>query len=127
MAQLEGSGGKQGSLRFFQGPDSIHWAHNCIRKNCGNDVFGLPGMSVHDTQAWSSEFNDEGYTRYFFNTYWEDLDASLPTLPEDCGYGWVLAADTFLERPFETQHERCYGGFRIGARSVRIYEAVLLK
>jgi glycogen operon protein len=61
------------------------------------------------------------------NTYWEDLDATLPALPEGSGYGWVLAADTFLEKPFEAPHDQCFGSFRIGARSVRIYEAILLK
>ena len=102
-------------------------------------------MSVHDTQAWRSDFCDyshyvgvlfagypgklsKNYPQAVFvavNTYWEDLDANLPALPEGCGYSWVLAADTNLERPFDTDRERCNGPFRIGARSVRIYETTI--
>ncbi len=132
---------------FFRNLISFRWEHNCIRKNCGNDALGLPGMSVHDTQVWNSDFCD--YSHYVgvcfagyqdkknredpkavflaVNTYWEDLDATLPALPEGSGYGWILAADTFLEKPFEAPHDQCFGSFRIGARSVRIYEAILLK
>ena len=59
------------------------------------------------------------------NSYWEDLDATLPALPEGSGYAWALVADTVLERPFDTMRERCGGSFRISARSVRIYETTL--
>ncbi len=130
---------------FFKTLIRFRKEHDCIRKNCGNDAFGLPGMSVHDTQAWRSDFCDyshyigicfagypgkfnKGYPQAVFiavNSYWEDLDANLPALPEGCGYSWALAADTNLERPFDTERERCHGPFRIKARSVRIYETTV--
>ena len=130
---------------FFKSLIRFRMEHDCIRKNCGNDAFGFPGMSVHDTDAYRSEFCDyshyvgirfAGYPGKFnknypqavfvaVNTYWEDLDATLPALPEGSGYTWALVADTYLERPFDTARERCNGSFRINARSVRIYETTL--
>ena len=130
---------------FFKFLIRFRMEHDCIRKNCGNDAFGFPGMSVHDTDAYRSDLCD--YSHYVgirfagypgklnrnhpqavfvaVNAYWEDLDATLPALPEGSGYTWALVADTYLERPFDTARERCGGSFRISARSVRIYETTL--
>ncbi|MBO4882260.1 MAG: glycogen debranching enzyme [Lachnospiraceae bacterium] len=130
---------------FFKSLIRFRNEHDCIRKNCGNDAFGFPGMSVHDTDAYRSDLCDyshyigirfAGYPGKFnknypqavfvaVNAYWEDLDATLPALPEGSGYTWALVADTYLERPFDTERERCSGSFRINARSVRIYETTL--
>ncbi len=130
---------------FFKALIRFRMEHDCIRKNCGNDAFGFPGMSVHDTDAYRCDFCDyshyvgirfagypgklsKNYPQAVFiavNAYWEDLDATLPALPEGSGYTWALVADTFLERPFDTARERCGGSFRINARSVRIYETTL--
>jgi glycogen operon protein len=130
---------------FFKSLIRFRMEHDCIRKNCGNDAFGFPGMSVHDTDAYRCDFCDyshyvgvrfagypgklsKNYPQAVFiavNAYWEDLDATLPALPEGSGYTWALVADTFLERPFDTARERCGGSFRINARSVRIYETTL--
>ena len=142
---MEGLEANRDLYDFFKTLIRFRKEHDCIRKNCGNDAFGLPGMSVHDTDAWRSDFCDyshyigvcfAGYPGKFnknypqavfiaVNTYWEDLDANLPALPEGCGYSWVLAADTCLERPFDVDRERCAGPFRIKARSVRIYETTI--
>ncbi len=130
---------------FFKSLIRFRMEHDCIRKNCGNDAFGFPGMSVHDTDAYRCDFCDyshyvgirfagypgklsKNYPQAVFiavNAYWEDLDATLPALPEGSGYTWALVADTYLERPFDTARERCGGSFRINARSVRIYETTL--
>ena len=130
---------------FFKSLIRFRNEHDCIRKNCGNDAFGFPGMSVHDTDAYRCDLCDyshyigirfAGYPGKFnrnypqavfvaVNAYWEDLDATLPALPEGSGYSWALVADTYLERPFDTARERCNGSFRINARSVRIYETTL--
>ena len=130
---------------FFKSLIRFRMEHDCIRKNCGNDAFGFPGMSVHDTDAYRCDFCDyshyvgirfagypgklsKNYPQAVFiavNAYWEDLDATLPALPEGSGYTWALVADTYLERPFDTARERCGGSFRISARSVRIYETTL--
>ncbi|MBO4610003.1 MAG: glycogen debranching enzyme [Lachnospiraceae bacterium] len=130
---------------FFKSLIRFRKEHDCIRKNCGNDAFGFPGMSVHDTDAYRCDLCDyshyigirfAGYPGKFnknypqavfiaVNAYWEDLDATLPALPEGSGYTWALVADTYLERPFDTARERCNGSFRINARSVRIYETTL--
>ncbi len=130
---------------FFKSLIRFRMEHDCIRKNCGNDAFGFTGMSVHDTDAYRCDFCDyshyvgvrfagypgkliKNYPQAVFiavNAYWEDLDATLPALPEGSGYTWALVADTYLERPFDTARERCGGSFRINARSVRIYETTL--
>ncbi len=130
---------------FFKSLIRFRKEHDCIRKNCGNDAFGFPGMSVHDTDAYRCDFCDyshyvgvrfAGYPGKFnrnypqavfvaVNAYWEDLDATLPALPEGSGYTWALVADTYLERPFDTGRERCGGSFRIAARSVKIFETTL--
>ena len=130
---------------FFKSLIRFRKEHDCIRKNCGNDAFGFPGMSVHDTDAYRCDLCDyshyigirfAGYPGKFnknypqavfiaVNAYWEDLDATLPALPDGSGYTWALVADTYLERPFDTARERCNGSFRINARSVRIYETTL--
>jgi len=130
---------------FFKSMIRFRMEHDCIRKNCGNDAFGFPGMSVHDTDAYRCDFCDyshyvgvrfagypgklsKNYPQAVFiavNAYWEDLDATLPALPERSGYTWALVADTYLERPFDTARDRCGGSFRINARSVRIYETTL--
>ena len=130
---------------FFKSLIRFRMEHDCIRKNCGNDAFGFPGMSVHDTDAYRCDLFDyshyigirfAGYPGKFnknypqavfvaVNAYWEDLDATLPALPEGSGYTWALVADTYLERPFDIARERCGGSFRINSRSVRIYETTL--
>ena len=127
---------------FFKTMIRFRREHDCIRKRCGDDAFGFPGMSVHNTDAWNGCFEDyshyvgvcfAGYPGKFnknypqavflaVNAYWEDLDASLPKLPEGCGYDWVLSADTFLERPFEAARDRYEGVFHIRSRSVMIFE-----
>jgi glycogen operon protein len=134
----------RGLYEFFRELIAFRKAHDCIRKNCGNDALGLPGMSVHDTTAWKSDFCD--YSHYLgvcfagypgkkdtehpqavflaINTYWEELRAELPALEEGCGYSWTLVCDTALEEPFSADRERPCGGFKIGARSVKIFEAL---
>jgi glycogen operon protein len=110
--------------------------HEPITKKTPDCDYGFPEVSEHDTTPWAHDFSGDshylgimyaGRTRgkndiiyLAVNTYWEDLQLSLPELPN--GSAWSLVVDTFQEKSV-VKPRISSGHETIGARSVMIFTA----
>ena len=61
------------------------------------------------------------------NTYWEDVEISLPVLPVECGLKWYTAIDTFEEESFIKGRKEAGERITVRQRSVMVFCAQPLK
>ena len=108
--------------------------HEPVTKRTPDCSYGFPEVSVHDTVPWKNDFADDshyigvmyaGRTRgkddliyLAVNTYWEQLDLTLPGLP--ASGQWSCVIDTFKENSI-IKPRPSDGHETIGARSVMIF------
>lgn len=123
---------------FFRFMIRFRKEHPVLRSNLSDGFGGLPDISFHGTQPWSSEFTS--YDRYIgvmmagreegkvpeiiyiaSNAYWEPLTVVLPELPQNMG--WTMEVNTWetgvgTSRPVESD-------FVIPARTVMVFRGRL--
>lgn len=95
---------------FFRFMIRFRKEHPVLRSNLSDGFGGLPDISFHGTQPWSSKFTS--YDRYIgvmmagreegkvpeiiyiaSNAYWEPLTVVLPDLPQNMG--WTMEVNTW--------------------------------
>lgn len=122
-------------FEFFKYMIAFRKKHEILRKNMSNGVLGFPDISFHTALPWSDEFNS--YDRYVgvmfagkdtddradivyiaSNSYWEELQITLPQLPEHMV--WKLKVNTFqAEQGIE---EKAFKDvFTISPRTVMVF------
>ncbi len=119
--------------------------HIAIRKECDICSLSFPGISVHGTNPWDDNFNDDShYVGIMFagrdpktrkddivyvalNTWWGELTINLPELPEKSGLKWTVAIDTYEEDSYMKGAPEVRGGIRIRERSIMVFSAETLK
>ena len=124
-------------FQFFKYMIKFRKDHPAIRKHLEPSKVGFPEISSHGANPWEPDYADDShYMGIMFtgsydrekpddvvyialNTYWEDVDFSLPELP--MGMQWHMAVDTFEKNPIIKNNEAVSGIIRIRPRSLRIY------
>lgn len=122
-------------FEFFKYMIAFRKKHEILRKNMSNGVLGFPDISFHTALPWSDEFNS--YDRYVgvmftgkdaddradivyiaSNSYWEELQITLPQLPEHMA--WKLKVNTFqAEQGIEEKSFKDV--FTISPRTVMVF------
>ncbi len=121
---------------------SLRKEHIVIRHKCEKSSLGFPEVSTHDVFPWRNDFSwDSHYVGVMFagrkpgelgddvvyialNTWWEDVDVTLPELPAQSGLEWMKVMDTLYEVPEAAERSRVLGTVRIHSRSVQIFCAL---
>lgn len=106
-------------LILFRKEHPVLWQENGLPLS-DNKGYGLPGISVHGTQAWRADYSNynrmlgillngdyaidgEGETDdiiyFIFNMYWESRTFDLPSLPN--GRKWYVAITTYDDMFYE--------------------------
>ncbi|MCR4589567.1 MAG: glycogen debranching protein GlgX [Lachnospiraceae bacterium] len=120
-------------------------AHIAIRKECEPCSLMFPTTSVHGVNPWNADFNnDTHYVGVMFagrkpkgrgddivyvamNTYWEDMEITLPELSISSGLRWLTAIDTFEEEPFMKGKKEAPSRITVRQRSIMVFCAAPLK
>ena len=124
-------------FEFFKFLIAFRKKHDPIRKHTSSCSYGFPEISVHDVNAWESNFREDshyvgimyaGRTKQLddcvylaVNTYWESLTIKLPKLP--LGHYWYLAVNTFEEESVIRPSVKVDEQIEIKERSVMIFRA----
>ena len=119
--------------------------HIAIRKEGQMCSAKFPTVSTHGVTPWKDGFaDDDHYIGVMFagrnpkgrgddivyialNTYWEDVEISLPDLPVECGLKWYTAIDTFEEDSFIKGRKEAGERITVRQRSVMVFCAQPLK
>lgn len=123
-------------FEFFKYLIAFRKQHDPIRKHTPSCSFGFREMSIHDVDPWTDGFRDDShYIGVMFagrtgqmddcvyiavNTYWEELEISLPALP--VGQCWQQMIDTFCEDSIMDPPVKIYGNVRIRERTVMVFQ-----
>ena len=124
-------------FEFFRFMIHFRMDHPAIRKHLEPAKLGFPETSFHGAVPWNPDFSDEShYIGIMFagspdrnqdddvvylavNTYWEDVEISLPELPID--KKWYMAVDTYEKNPISKNPDEVIGSVTMRPRSVRIF------
>ncbi len=124
-------------FEFFQYMIAFRKNHKVLRTNLSDGALGLPDVSFHGVRPWHEGAfgSDEHYVGVMFtgyerrkgpeavyvasNAYWEELEATLPELPQSMR--WELAANTWEAEQHPGRMES--RSFRIPPRSVMVFAA----
>ncbi len=124
-------------FEFFRFMIHFRMDHPAIRKHLEPAKLGFPETSFHGAVPWNPDFSDEShYIGIMFagspdrnqdddvvylavNTYWEDVEISLPELPID--KKWYMAVDTYEKNPIYKKTDEVIGSVTMRPRSVRIF------
>jgi glycogen operon protein len=127
---------------FYRDMIQFRRKHPCIRKDLKPAVCGLPPITVFTDSPYNTNINDNtkvisvmfaGFIRkkghddiviMSVNSYWEDIQITLPTPPE--GAYWTLVVDTAAEdkRYFNNRPKPLsVPNWRMKARSVSVFIA----
>ena len=124
-------------FEFFRFMIHFRMDHPAIRKHLEPAKLGFPDASFHGAVPWNPDFSDDShYIGIMFagspdrnqeddvvylavNTYWEDVEISLPELPID--KKWYMAVDTYEKNPISKNPDEVIGSVTMRPRSVRIF------
>lgn len=123
-------------FEFFKYLIAFRKQHDPVRKHTPSCSFGFKETSIHDVNPWTDGFREDShYIGVMFagrteqmddcvyiavNTYWEELELSLPALPvEQC---WQQVIDTFNEDSIMNPPVNIYGNVKIRERSVMVFQ-----
>lgn len=122
---------------FFKYMIHFRKKHIAVRKHMKSCSEGFPEMSAHGTVPWQPDYGEDShYMGVMFavrnkddkrddivyvavNTYWEDLNISLPQLSK--GTEWYTAVDTWEKNPVIKGEGAVHGATCVHARTVKIF------
>ena len=124
-------------FEFFKFMIRFRKDHPAIRKHLEPSKTGFPEISCHGARPWEPDYaEDSHYIGVMFagsenrkkdddivyiaiNTYWENVDITLPELPMD--RHWQMAVNTYDKDPVYKNSHEIFGEVRMYPRSVRIF------
>ena len=122
---------------FFRFMIKFRKEHPAIRKHLEPSKIGFPEVSCHGARPWEPDYSEDShYMGVMFagsedrrkpddivyiaiNTYWGDVDISLPELPMD--RQWHMAVNTYDKAPVCKSLPTVTGEIKMYPRSVRIF------
>ena len=123
---------------FVKAVIALRKEHVVLRRRCAKSSLGFPKISTHDVTPWRQGFADDShYVGVMFagrkpgeigddvvylgvNTWWEEVQVTLPELPIQCALEWVRVLDTMKDYPEAFEKTRITGSITIGPRSVQV-------
>ena len=125
-------------FEFFQHMIRFRKEHPILRKNLSDGVLEFPDISFHGTTPWSLGYMDyDHYIGVMFagqkpkhrpeiiyaavNSYWEEVDVTIPPLPKE--FRWKRVINTW--KFTQSIEELCDNAVTIPPRTVEVFEAFL--
>ncbi len=128
-------------FEFFSYMIHFRKKHAVIRKNVTPSSIGFPSVSLHEAQAWNSDYHWDSHVIGVMyagkddetdrddivflsvNTYWESVSQQLPQLPPDMH--WEVVVDTYRTHSILAEPEKVQNlTILLKPRSVQILTAV---
>lgn len=128
-------------FQFFSFMIDFRKKHAVIRKNMTACSVGFPSVSLHEAQAWNSDYHWDSHVIgvmyagkddetdkddivfLSINAYWESVTQQLPQLPVNMR--WEIVVDTYKTHSILTEPEKVQNqAILLQPRSVQILTAV---